>query len=104
MQGWIYYVNYKGMGKWRNDSDHGIYQILDAPHVLAMNKHPRFQCLECGYIFKGWPEEGCTKCESRNKRASQKLSSDNKGVTTRFLNKLFEANENAAKSKLFFGG
>jgi hypothetical protein len=103
MKGWVYYVDYPGMDKWRNASDHGIYHILDAPHVLEMNRHPRFQCLDCGYIFKGWPEDDCDRCESRKKRAAKKLVKNSKTTTTRFLEKLLKANEDAKKSTLFFG-
>ena len=64
LKGWIYVVNcpedWSNTGKGRN------YQILDAPHVMAQNRDPKWECVECGNIISGVglePLEECPMCD-----------------------------------------
>jgi hypothetical protein len=62
MKGWIYYVDcpedFSNTGKGRN------YQILDAPHVMAQNKNPKWECVECGSVVgdRGLDPGECLYC------------------------------------------
>jgi hypothetical protein len=63
-KGWLYHVDFPGMATWKNASEKGIYNILDAPHVLEQNRWPRWQCLDCGYIIDGTMEpDSCPGCD-----------------------------------------
>jgi hypothetical protein len=67
MKGWIYHVECPG--DWSNAGKAGNYQILDAPHVMAMNKNPKWECGECGWLISGVgfdPPEEC-KCDYERK-------------------------------------
>jgi hypothetical protein len=67
-RGWLYYVDFPGMEFWKNASSRGIYNILDAPHVLAQNRKPRWQCLDCGHIVEGTMEpDSCPGCSILSK-------------------------------------
>jgi hypothetical protein len=63
MKGWIYVVNCPE--DWSNTAGGYNYQILDAPHVMAQNKDPKWECVECGTIISGLGLEPgiCWKCE-----------------------------------------
>jgi rubrerythrin len=62
MQGWVYYVSCPE--NWNNASAKGIYQIIDAPHVMLANKCPMWECAECGHIIADdCPELPCFRCE-----------------------------------------
>lgn len=76
LMGWLYYV--KCPEGWSNASTKGIYHIIEAPHVRAANRNPRWQCLSCGEIVKGVrpPEEcpGCLRLVKKFDRINKKLS------------------------------
>jgi len=64
MKGWIYVVNCPE--DWSNTAGGHNYQILDAPHVMAQNKDPKWECVECGLIASGYgvdPPFICPNCQ-----------------------------------------
>jgi hypothetical protein len=65
MRGWIYYVDFPGVDSWCNASPRGIYHILDAPHVLEMNKNPRWECATCHCVIEGveYSPKECKNCK-----------------------------------------
>jgi hypothetical protein len=74
MKGWIYHVECPG--DWSNAGKAGNYQILDAPHVMAMNKNPKWECVECGVVVEGYtPVEGCFACTAKEFFKDLKTSS-----------------------------
>jgi hypothetical protein len=63
MKGWIYVVNCPE--DWSNTAGGHNYQILDAPHVMAQNKDPKWECTECKAIISGVgldPPDQCYSC------------------------------------------
>jgi len=62
MKGWIYVVNCPE--NWSNTAGGYNYQILDAPHVMAQNKDPKWECGECGTVVgdRGLEPGVCLRC------------------------------------------
>ena len=86
--GWIYYTEWPM--NWSNASERGIYHIIDAPHVIAANKDPRWECTECGFIYQGaGPLNDCPSCVvlARTKLA---VSSIDKGTVQKITKELEE--------------